>query len=636
MAAVKKIDSNVTGLRYSKETSLGVADGSAVWYPFEPNTYSKFGADIKTIARNPINASRQRLKGATTDLDATGGFNTDLTQTNLQDIFQGFFFAALRRKGEEVPTSVNGSNAYLVASTSGFQIGDLVFASGFATAANTGLKNVASLVANTSITVSQTLTSEATPPTGDNLVVVGHQFGSSLVDVVAPGGVFPYLSNDGVAATGTLTFTGQPLDTETVTIGAKVYTFQSSLTNTDGHVHIGASTAASVTNLIEAINLGANAGTDYAASTTANAAGVTASQGAGTTMVLTSNFHSVSGNAVATTETLTNGSWGAATLTGGTGVSWTELTLIPGEWVWIGGDSSALHFVQTVNNGWARIRSVTDTKLTFDKTSSEMVNETGTGLTVQLFFGRVIKNESDPTLIVRSSYQLERTLGAPDDSSPTQIQSEYLIGAVGNTMKFNFATANKVTTDLEFVAIDRESRSGVTGVKAGTRPAISRADAFNTSSDFSRLKMTILSPTDSAPSALFAYLSAFDISISNGVTPDKAISKLGAFDVTAGQFTVDGTATAYFADVAAVNAARNNSDVSIDFAVVKYNTVDTNTVAQGILVDVPLMALAGATVNVVQDKPIELPLTEAAGADRNFNHTLLVEWFDYLPVAAHP
>ena len=33
MAAVNKIDSNGTGLRYSLETSIGVADGSAVWSP---------------------------------------------------------------------------------------------------------------------------------------------------------------------------------------------------------------------------------------------------------------------------------------------------------------------------------------------------------------------------------------------------------------------------------------------------------------------------------------------------------------------------------------------------------------------------------------------------------------------------
>lgn len=635
MTAVQKIDSNVSGLRYSEETSLGVANGSAVWNPLEPNTYTKFGADIKTVARNPINASRQRQKGVTTDLDATGGFNTDLTQTNLQDILQGFFFADLRRKGEAVPTSINGANAFLVAATAGFQIGDLVFATGFGTAANNGLHPVSAVVANTSITTSDTLTAE-TPPTGNNLVNVGHKFGSALLNVVATSSL-PTIVNVGAQATGTFTISvGDVSDGDTVVIGSKTYTFQSALTNVDGHVHVGGTITQSATNLFNAINgTGGTPGTDYAAATVANTQ-VTATNPSSGVVDVTAILHSVSGNAIVTTTTASHGAWGGGTLTGGTGVSFTELGLIPGEWVYIGGDAASTSFVNAVNNGWARIRSIADTVLTLDKTSGVMINETGTGLTIEMFFGRVLKNESDPTLIKRRSYQLERTLGAPDSSSPTQIQSEYIIGSVGNTAKFNYAGQNKVTVDLDFIGIDRESRSGVTGVKSGTRPAIVSANAFNTSSDFARLKMAILDPANSDPTSLFAFVTTFDVSLSNGVTPDKAISKLGAFDVTAGQFVIDGSATAYFADVASVDAARNNSDVTLDYIVVKNNTVGTLTVAQGILMDVPLLSLAGASANVVQDKPIELPLTMAAGADRNFNHTLLMEWYDYLPAVAHP
>ena len=102
MATGSNIDSNVTGLRYSEETSLGVANGSAVWYPLEPNEYADFGGEVVTVARNPINAGRQNKKGVVVDLNASGGFNTDLTSTNVQDIMQGFLWADFRRKGEEV------------------------------------------------------------------------------------------------------------------------------------------------------------------------------------------------------------------------------------------------------------------------------------------------------------------------------------------------------------------------------------------------------------------------------------------------------------------------------------------------------------------------------------------------------
>lgn len=120
------------------------------------------------------------------------------------------------------------------------------------------------------------------------------------------------------SAAGTLTFTANASNGETVTIGGKIYTFQTTLTNVDGNVHIGGSTAASVTNLIEAINAGAGAGTDYAAATAANA-WVTAAAGAGTSIVATARSGGAYGNSIATTETSATASWGAATLVGGVG-----------------------------------------------------------------------------------------------------------------------------------------------------------------------------------------------------------------------------------------------------------------------------------------------------------------------------
>ncbi len=119
------------------------------------------------------------------------------------------------------------------------------------------------------------------------------------------------------AATGTLTLTGQPLNTETVTIATKVYTFQTVLTDVDGNVLIGASASASLDNLIAAITRASGAGTTYAASMTLHPT-VTAVAGAGDTMTVTAKVPGLEGNALATTETLTNGSWGGATLSGAT------------------------------------------------------------------------------------------------------------------------------------------------------------------------------------------------------------------------------------------------------------------------------------------------------------------------------
>ncbi len=121
-----------------------------------------------------------------------------------------------------------------------------------------------------------------------------------------------------VAATGILTLTGLPIDTETTTINSKVYTWQDTLTDVDGNVHIGASASDSLDNLIAAIDLGAGAGVDYAASMT-DPGDVDAAAGAGDTMDVTAEKGGTFANTFATTQTLTNGTWGAATLTGGAG-----------------------------------------------------------------------------------------------------------------------------------------------------------------------------------------------------------------------------------------------------------------------------------------------------------------------------
>jgi hypothetical protein len=112
---------------------------------------------------------------------------------------------------------------------------------------------------------------------------------------------------------GTLTFAANAADGDTVTVGGKMYTLQAALTAGDGHVKIGATAAATIANLVAAINADvAGSGTGYAAATVANTE-VTGFVGtvAGT-LVVVEKF----GGAVdtATTEVAADLSWGAGNL----------------------------------------------------------------------------------------------------------------------------------------------------------------------------------------------------------------------------------------------------------------------------------------------------------------------------------
>lgn len=300
---------------------------------------------------------------------------------------------------------------------------------------------------------------------------------------------------------------------------------------------------------------------------------------------------------------------------------YTTLGLIPGEWVFIGGDLAAERFATAANNGFARVREVGVSYIEFDKTSATMLDETGTDLTVRLFFGNVIRNENNPALIKRRSYQLERTLG----NDANGVMSEYLVGAVPSELSLNIQQADKVTADLSFVAVDHEQRNGTVGVKAGTRPSQVEAPAFNTSSDFSRIKMHIIEDGNPNPTPLFAYLTELTLTINNNVSPAKAVGVLGAFDINVGTFAVSGSVEAYFAEIAAVQAVRNNSDVTLDFCLVKDNA--------GIVFDVPLISLGDGRLNVEADNPIKLPLSTEA-AEGVHGSTLLLNFFPYLPTLA--
>jgi hypothetical protein len=498
-----KQDSNSVGLAWAEETSIGVLPGGPFFYSLDPNGFADFGGSIKTVARRPINLSRQKKKGTTVDLDASGGFGIDLTQDNVQELLQGFFFADMRRKAELAIASVKqagGDEDYEpAAGGTAFYAKDLLWAKGFSDAGNNGLKVVVSSGA-ASVIVTTALT-KAAVQTG-TISRVGHEFaaGDCSVDV---SGTYPKL----------------------VTIAKDL----------------------------------------------------------------------------------------------------TQLGVIPGEWVYIGGDAALENFAVAGNNGYARVRSVVIHAMEFDKTQGVMLIDNGGVKTIRIYLGRVLKNESG-TSIVRRSYQLERQLGAPDTAAPSDIQAEYLIGAIPNEMTLNIPSADKVTLDMSFVGIGVEQVLGSTGPKAATRPTLADSDAFNTSSDFSRIKMSVCG----SATALFAFLTDMKITLKNNIVPNKAVGTLGAFDCSAGTFDVAGSVTAYFADIAAVAAVWGNSDITLDFMLAKAN--------HGIAIDIPMICLGDGRPKVDIDKPITLPLTldAASGAKAlaTQDHTLLMVFFDYLPTVA--
>lgn len=125
----------------------------------------------------------------------------------------------------------------------------------------------------------------------------------------------------GVKATQVLTGSGAFSDGETVTVGGTTYTFKTTLTNlVANEVLIGANLATSLDNLKLAINAGSGIGTNYSTGTPANP-NVTATTNTDTAQTVEAIRVGTYGNAIVTTETCANASWGAGTLASGADAS---------------------------------------------------------------------------------------------------------------------------------------------------------------------------------------------------------------------------------------------------------------------------------------------------------------------------
>ena len=301
----------------------------------------------------------------------------------------------------------------------------------------------------------------------------------------------------------------------------------------------------------------------------------------------------------------------------------TELGLVVGEWIFVGGDSANERFA-TAGAFYGRVSNVTANKITFDNGTfkSGLSNDDGAGKTIKIFMGKVIKNENDIDLIKRKSYCFERTLGV--DLTTKQKQAEYISGAVLGEFSLEVKQGEMLKSELSFVATDNEYKTGTLLSDSKLTPALAET-GINTTSDIRSIRLSLNDDTQSTSKPLFAYVTEMSIEVNNNLTENKALGTFGSIDVSAGNFDVSAKTTAYFTTVEAVNAVRQNADVGLQ-AIFATN-------GKGFIFDVPLVGLSGGTLNVEKDSPVTIEL-EAMGAENKFGYTMMYINFPMLPKIA--
>ncbi len=236
----------------------------------------------------------------------------------------------------------------------------------------------------------------------------------------------------------------------------------------------------------------------------------------------------------------------------------TELPLMRGMAIGVGGDIAASRFAVADNKGFARIVSIAANLIVLDKTGQTFAIDNGAGKTIELRFGRFLRNVSvNDADYLEESIQIETTFDNLGDAGETYFG--YSEGNFFKNLSLAFPPQDKAGFTVDLVGTDTKppSATRVTGAANKLDPA--GTSAYNTTSDFARLR---IQKTDET--GISTDFKSMDIVIDNNVSPEKVLGRLGAKFMNLGNFTVKNSVELLMTSAGVAEAVRNNTTVTMD------------------------------------------------------------------------
>lgn len=299
-----------------------------------------------------------------------------------------------------------------------------------------------------------------------------------------------------------------------------------------------------------------------------------------------------------------------------TTLDFTTLGLVKGQKIYIGGTAAGTFFDTVENKGLARIRDIAANKLTLDHRDQAFSADTGTGKTIQIFIGSFIRDQptKDPKFI-RETYTIEASYSGLGDNAD-ETWYEYAKGNYANVLTVSNPGQALSTMTLAFIGLDTPNP---TQTKAtGDRKSPNKTGAFNTSSDFTRIRIQEVDET-----GLTSYFDSLELSINNNVNARKILGTLGAAFVNIGTLEVTGTTDVIFTDPRVISAVRNNTTVTMDFGMKNDDGA--------LHFSLPAMTLGGADKSFPRNEAITMSITGNAYEDEYFGFTIGCTYFPYIP-----
>lgn len=571
-----RVLTNNISLAYTIESALNTPGTS--WKLLEPNSIKKFGSDIKTTSRTPISKSRQRRKGTITDLDSAVEFDADLTVDAFIDFAEAFVFADFVGPVNFTPSAVvstsSGSGCTLNVATAG---SNPYTVDGTPTAAAGGSNYAIGDLLEINGTGTKAVVRVATLSGSAVATVVVVSVGSYTVD---PAGATVATTN--ISAGYTV-----PSGGTAVLTNALLYA--RGFTNTENN-GLKLANAASLTTKVRVSGL-------VAETPPANA------------LLEICGIRGASGDlAINSDGDLTSSA-----------LNFTTLGLTVGQTIWIGGDATANKFATAANRGYARIEAIAAGKLTLNKRGQAFSTDSGSGKLIDIYFGKFLRNvDVDHGDYLERSFHFE--LAYPNLDNPSGDMYEYAEGNYANQLSFDLPLANKAAVTFGFIGTDTEppSDSRLSGASSAVDPL--RKTAFNTSSDIARLRITEVDET-----GLTTDFKSLKITFNNNVTPEKVIGTLGAKYMNTGNFMVDIEADLLFTNADVASAVRNNTTVTMDFAIRNEDGA--------IHVDVPSMTLGGGSKDFPVNETVMIKTTSESFEDATLGTSIGISLFPYVPAS---
>lgn len=299
-------------------------------------------------------------------------------------------------------------------------------------------------------------------------------------------------------------------------------------------------------------------------------------------------------------------------------LDFTTLGLTVGQMVHVGGTLAANQFTNAANFGYARVSAIAANLLTLDKRANAFVTEANTTQTVDLLFGRFLRNVAvDNAAFLERSWQFELTLPNLLNPGPGDMY-EYAKGNLCNQVTFDLPLTEKAKTTFAFVGTDTPAPTSSRASGAATPVNPVQTEAFNTTSGIARLR--ILKVDETGITTCFKNLK---VTLGNGVTPEKCLGTLGASFMNEGNFDVAIEAQLLFTDVEVPNAIRNNTTVTMDFV------LKNNDGAIG--VDIPSLTLGDGKKDFPVNESVLINVKGDAFVDATLGTSIGITVFPLVP-----